>query len=80
MLGNVYEWVLDRYYNQYDDTAEEVEEPLAPNASAVARGGAWHSDAKDVRVSNRFGGAARLRRRERRLPLRPERTVRRLAM
>jgi len=55
VLGNVYEWVLDRYYNQYDDSTETVEEPLAPNASAVARGGAWHSGAKDVRVSNRFG-------------------------
>ena len=55
MLGNVYEWVLDRYYNQYDDSGEEVVEPLAPNASATARGGAWHSEGKDVRVSNRFG-------------------------
>jgi formylglycine-generating enzyme required for sulfatase activity len=55
MLGNVYEWVLDRYYNQYDDTSVTVEEPLAGNASATARGGAWHSDAKDVRVSNRYG-------------------------
>jgi len=55
MLGNVYEWVLDRYYNKYDDTTDVVEEPLASNASAVARGGAWHSEAKDVRVSNRFG-------------------------
>jgi formylglycine-generating enzyme required for sulfatase activity len=54
-LGNVYEWVLDRYYNKYDDTTDAVEEPLAPNASAVARGGAWHSEAKDVRVSKRFG-------------------------
>jgi formylglycine-generating enzyme required for sulfatase activity len=55
MLGNVYEWVLDRYYNKYDDTTDAVEEPLASNASAVARGGAWHSEGKDVRVSNRFG-------------------------
>jgi formylglycine-generating enzyme required for sulfatase activity len=55
MLGNVYEWVLDRYYNKYDDTSEAIEEPLASNASAVARGGAWHSRAQDVRVSNRFG-------------------------
>ena len=53
MLGNVYEWVLDRYYNKYDDTSEEIEEPLASNATAVARGGAWHAEAKDVRVSNR---------------------------
>ena len=30
MLGNVYEWVLDRYHNQADDTTEEIEEPLPP--------------------------------------------------
>jgi len=54
MLGNVYEWVLDRYYDKYDDTDDAIEEPIAPNASAVARGGAWHSSAKDLRVSNRF--------------------------
>jgi formylglycine-generating enzyme required for sulfatase activity len=54
MLGNVYEWAFDRYYNKYDDTSGEIEEPLAPNASGVARGGAWTSEANDVRVSNRF--------------------------
>ena len=54
MLGNVYEWVLDRYYNKYDDTTDEIEEPLPPNSSAVTRGGAWHSNAKGVRVSNRI--------------------------
>jgi formylglycine-generating enzyme required for sulfatase activity len=55
MLGNVYEWVLDRYYNKYDDSESAVEEPLAANASAVARGGAWTSDARDLRVTNRVG-------------------------
>jgi formylglycine-generating enzyme required for sulfatase activity len=55
MLGNVYEWVLDRYYNKYDDTTDEVEEPLPSNSSALTRGGAWHSDARGVRVSNREG-------------------------
>jgi formylglycine-generating enzyme required for sulfatase activity len=54
MLGNVYEWVLDRYYNKYDDTDTTVEEPLAANASGVARGGAWTSGANDVRVTNRL--------------------------
>ena len=54
MLGNVSEWVLDRYYNKYDDTTDEIEEPLPPNSSAVTRGGAWHSNAKGVRVSNRI--------------------------
>jgi formylglycine-generating enzyme required for sulfatase activity len=56
MLGNVYEWVLDRYYNAYDETSDDttVEEPLAPNASGVARGGAWTSEAKELRASKRF--------------------------
>jgi formylglycine-generating enzyme required for sulfatase activity len=56
MLGNVSEWVRDRYYNAYDDTSnpEAVEEPLAGNASGVARGGSWVSDASGVRVSRRL--------------------------
>jgi formylglycine-generating enzyme required for sulfatase activity len=55
MLGNVYEWVADRYYDAYDDSGEEkVVEPLAPNASGVARGGAFTSQAKELRASNRF--------------------------
>src|SRR5688572_14914381 len=53
MLGNVYEWVLDRYYNKYDDTTDEIEEPLPSNSSAVTRGGAWHAEAIGMRVSNR---------------------------
>jgi formylglycine-generating enzyme required for sulfatase activity len=56
MLGNVAEWVRDRYYNTYDDSGEdvEVEEPLAPNATAVARGGHWASDTRGLRVSRRL--------------------------
>jgi formylglycine-generating enzyme required for sulfatase activity len=56
MLGNASEWVRDRYYNAYDDTSdpEAVEEPLAGNASGVARGGSWVSDANGVRVSRRL--------------------------
>jgi formylglycine-generating enzyme required for sulfatase activity len=56
MLGNVSEWVLDRYYNEYDETSDpiNVEEPLAANASAVARGGSWVSEADGVRVSRRI--------------------------
>jgi formylglycine-generating enzyme required for sulfatase activity len=56
MLGNVSEWVLDRYYNAYDETSDpaDVEEPLAPNASGVARGGSWVSDEDGVRVSRRL--------------------------
>ena len=56
MLGNVSEWVRDRYYNAYDDTADPavVEEPLAGNALGVARGGSWVSDADGVRLSRRL--------------------------
>jgi hypothetical protein len=55
MLGNDYEWVLDRYYNKYyEPTDDAIEEPTFPNASATARGGAWTSSAGDVRASNRL--------------------------
>ena len=56
MLGNVSEWVLDRYYNAYDDTSdpEKVEQPVAGNAFGVARGGSWVSDPNGVRVSRRL--------------------------
>ena len=56
MLGNVSEWVRDRYYNRYDDSSEPdaIVEPVAPNASATARGGSWISDAEGVRLSRRL--------------------------
>jgi len=58
MLGNVSEWVLDRYYNKYDPdsvaTGPDVDQPLPPNALAVARGGFWESDASALRVSHRL--------------------------
>jgi len=58
MLGNVSEWVLDRYFNKYYDdsvaTGPEVEQPLASNATAVARGGFWESEAANLRVSRRL--------------------------
>ncbi len=56
MLGNISEWVRDRYYNRYDDASDAtaVEEPLAGNASGVARGGSWLSDADGVRASRRL--------------------------
>jgi formylglycine-generating enzyme required for sulfatase activity len=56
MLGNASEWVRDRYYNRYDDASDAaaVEEPLVGNASGVARGGSWLSDADGVRASRRL--------------------------
>ena len=58
MLGNVSEWVLDRYFNKYDfdspATGPEVQQPLASNATATARGGFWQNDAGGLRVSRRL--------------------------
>jgi formylglycine-generating enzyme required for sulfatase activity len=49
--------VLDRYYNKYDpgspSTGSSIEQPLASNAQAVARGGFWDGDARAIRVSHR---------------------------
>lgn len=58
MLGNVAEWVFDRYFNRYDPdapaTGPEVESPArAGNATAVVRGGSWASGAVSIRVSHR---------------------------
>ncbi len=56
MLGNASEWVLDRYYRKYDIEAPaigDVEQPVAPNASAVTRGGYWESEVQNIRVSRR---------------------------
>ena len=56
MLGNASEWVLDRYYNKYAIEAPatgNVDQPLASNASALARGGFWESEAPNIRVSRR---------------------------
>jgi formylglycine-generating enzyme required for sulfatase activity len=56
MLGNVHEWVLDRYFNSYgneDDDAASIE-PVAPNASATVRGGAWSSEPTGMRASARL--------------------------
>ena len=56
MLGNVHEWVLDRYFNKYDDTEEPTDliEPVAPNASGVVRGGAFTSPPQGLRLSSRL--------------------------
>ena len=58
MLGNVSEWVLDRYFDKYyydsAATGAEVEQPVASNALAVARGGFWESNAAGLRVSHRL--------------------------
>jgi formylglycine-generating enzyme required for sulfatase activity len=57
VLGNVSEWVLDRYYNKYDLEADAVgphiDQPLPGNSSAVSRGGFWDGTLPGIRVSHR---------------------------
>jgi len=56
MLGNVHEWVLDRYFNKYDDADDSTEliEPIAPNAMGTVRGGAFTSAPPGLRLSARL--------------------------
>jgi formylglycine-generating enzyme required for sulfatase activity len=54
MVGNVWEWVADRY-GPYD--AEESTDPRGPSAgeTRVVRGGSWNGASTDwVRPSYRF--------------------------
>jgi len=56
MLGNASEWVADRYFQSYDPDAPaigNVQQPLAPNAFALTRGGYWQSELPNIRVSRR---------------------------
>jgi formylglycine-generating enzyme required for sulfatase activity len=57
VLGNVSEWVLDRYYNKYDleadATGPHIDQPLSGNSSAIVRGGFWDAELAGIRVSHR---------------------------
>ncbi len=54
MIGNVYEWVSDRYDSDYYALSSEYD-PAGPETGSfrVVRGGSWTSDAGALRVSNR---------------------------
>ncbi len=62
MLGNVWEWCLDRY-GPYSMTAQV--DPTGPTVGMgrVGRGGAWFSRAKLVRAAVRYGSAPDFRNR-----------------
>jgi len=53
MAGNVWEWVNDRYAENYND--EETTNPIGPayGMMVVVRGGGWESGILDLRVSKR---------------------------
>jgi len=57
MAGNVWEWVNDRYQeNYYDTLGDHTSNPAGPSNSQwrVLRGGSWYSFDYDVRSSGRF--------------------------
>jgi formylglycine-generating enzyme required for sulfatase activity len=56
MLGNVWEWVNDWYYEHYYQSSPS-QDPQGParGGNRVLRGGSWVVNPRDVRVSDRFG-------------------------
>ena len=56
MAGNVSEWVSDRFAVDYDERAPSVDpHGTGPSSGAarVVRGGSYHGNSEDVRVSVR---------------------------
>ena len=57
MHGNVMEWTLDAYSSDYQEFPDGVKNPITFNEklhAGVARGGAFHSDASELRSAKRF--------------------------
>jgi formylglycine-generating enzyme required for sulfatase activity len=65
MLGNVAEWVSD-WYSETWYRLSPVADPEGPSEGRyhVARGGSWYSNARYVRVWNRYETVAVLKRRD----------------
>jgi formylglycine-generating enzyme len=55
MSGNVWEWCMDRWAQQYDPN--QTQDPRGPvtGKGRVLRGGAWHYSGRYVRIADRSG-------------------------
>lgn len=72
MLGNVSEWVLDQYDENYfiktkDETTDPVAEPLAPHPHLL-KGGSYVDDAEELRCANRIRWQPEWNRRDPQIP------------
>lgn len=54
MLGNVWEWTSDYYGDEYYEVSPK-QSPKGPitGTTYVIRGGSWHNDERNIKVSNR---------------------------
>ena len=73
MVGNVGEWCLDKYQDDFYAYSDNSQNPIAgrmtlqelrenfrtipPNSSRMWRGGSWYSGEQTLRVANRFANA-----------------------
>ena len=62
MAGNVYEWVADRYDENYYSSSPAKNPPgSGTGARRVLRGGNWHYTSSYLRVASRFYNSPRNR-------------------
>lgn len=58
MHGNVWEWCLDHWHNDYEDAPDDgsawIDQNTESSASRVLRGGSWGDDPWDCRSAMRF--------------------------
>jgi sulfatase modifying factor 1 len=61
MLGNVWEWTEDSYYDSYDGAPADASARQGEGAKHAIRGGSWNSDPQNVRVALRYSNRSALR-------------------
>lgn len=58
MLGNVWEWTADNYYDSYKDAPADGSAWQGDGAKRVLRGGSWNNEPQNVRAAVRNGSKA----------------------
>lgn len=68
MIGNVAEWVMDGYVDDYSKVGERAYVPIETEYPNVARGGSWDDDADLLRSASRLASEAAWKMRDPQLP------------